>query len=159
MFTYIKELFNLIAMLFKSNPDKVDRLEIVKFKYFPFKGYSAMSWCGNIITRDPDKISEITINHEKIHLYQAKLLGSWFKYYLKYVWEWLKGNPTDYPAISAYYTIPFEVEAYANETDFNYCDDYDGKNLLERYTLEHRKKLYNSVGGLVSDWKKYIKKL
>jgi hypothetical protein len=55
-------------------------------KYFPFEGYSAMSWCGKIITRK-DKVSDKVINHERIHLDQALELAksektsTWLTYY------------------------------------------------------------------------------
>lgn len=77
--------------------------------HYPFSGYSAMSWCGYILTKKKESdIKTTTWNHENIHLQQAKDKGSWLKYYADYVWEWIKGNPITYPASSAYYTIPYE---------------------------------------------------
>lgn len=89
--------------------------------HYPFSGYSAMSWCGYILTKKKESdIKTTTWNHENIHLQQAKDKGSWLKYYADYVWEWIKGNPITYPASSAYYTIPYEMEAYANEDKSDY---------------------------------------
>lgn len=46
----IKELWTLIKLLFSSNSN-VEQAKVVRMRHFPFKGYSAMSWCGNIIVR------------------------------------------------------------------------------------------------------------
>ena len=79
-------------------------------------------------------------------------------YYWRYFVEWLKGNPILKPASSAYYTIPFECEAYANETNLDYCKDYDGSN-MQKYTFRNRKRLYKNVDGTSNDWKEYVKGL
>lgn len=153
-----KELIQLIKWLFGSKPSDHDTLQIVQMKYFPFSGYSAMSWCGRLVTRkDPEKISEKTKNHETIHLKQAQTEGSWLKYYVKYVWWWIKGNPIIHPASSAYYTIPYEMEAYANEDDFTYVDNYNPEN-LKRYIISNRKSTYREKMKK-NEWKSYIKTL
>lgn len=96
--------------------------------HYPFSGYSAMSWCGYILTKKKESdIKTTTWNHENIHLQQAKDKGSWLKYYADYVQEWIKGNPITYPASSAYYTIPYEMEAYANEDKSDYEINTKGK--------------------------------
>ncbi len=153
-----KELIQLIKWLFSGNPNDYEGLELVQMKYFPFKNYSAMSWCGRIITREPDKIDDVTINHETIHLKQAQCYGTWFSYYLRYCIEWLKGNPFTKPFRSAYYTIPYEVEAYANENDFNYTFVYNPDLIRLKYNLKNRKKLFKSFKTL-REWKQYIKTL
>lgn len=146
-------------MLFGSKPCDIEGMGIVEMDYFPFKGYKAMSWCGRIIhRRETSAVEEKIITHETIHLMQAKMYGSWWKYYMRYLWEWLKGNPVIHPASSAYYTIPYECEAYANEENADYMRDYDGSN-LPKYTFKKRKKLYKSVGGNASSWKQYVKSL
>ena len=64
-------------------------------KYFPFQGYSAMSWCGKVITRK-DKVSDKVLNHERIHLDQALELAkvektsTWLTYYWQYLKYWLR---------------------------------------------------------------------
>lgn len=155
----LKELFELIRLLFSSNPEDIEEMKVKDMRHFPFKGYKAMAWCGTIIHREgASKVNDITINHETIHLMQAKMCGSWVKYYWRYFIEWLKGNPIIAPASSAYYTIPYECEAYANEQDMDYCKNYDGNN-LQKYTFKGRKKLYKKVGGTSKDWKVYVKTL
>ena len=162
----IKELWTLAKMLFKSKPSEIDEVTLLGLDHFPFKGYAYMMWCGRMVYRNDaidrrrkewiTKAYKASKNHETIHLMQAKMCGSWVKYYLKYLWEWLKGGPVMAPASAAYYTIPFEVEAYANEGDFDYPKNYDGSNLA-KYTLKNRKKLYKEVGGTSSKWKAFVK--
>lgn len=144
-----KELVELVRLLFVTNPKDVNELEIVEFSHFPFKGFLAMSWCGKLITREPDKISDTTKRHETTHLMQAKQYRSWVRYYLVYLKEWFKGN---------YYTIPFEVEAYANEDVLDYNDLYDPNTIKEKYTFKGRRSLFKSF-RTVYEWKRYIKKL
>lgn len=155
----LKELFELIRLLFSSNPKDIEEMKVKNMKHFPFKGYKAMAWCGTIIHREgASKVNDITINHETIHLMQAKMCGSWVKYYWRYFIDWLKGNPLIYPASSAYYTTKYESEAYANEENMDYCKNYDGSN-LQKYTFKDRKKLYKKIGGTSKDWKAYVKTL
>lgn len=99
----IKELWYLIKLLFTT---QCLNIEVVKMKYFPFKGYTAMFWCGKIITRK-DKLSQSTISHEKIHLEQALRYRTWIHYYLAYLWEYLK--------VLDYSKNPFEIEAYERQ--------------------------------------------
>lgn len=137
----IKELIYLIKLLFSP---LTDQIEVVKMKYFPFKGSSAMSWCGKIITK-VDKLPQKILNHESIHLQQAleiakiKKSTSWISYYVEYFKYWIKGNPFICPIKSAYYTIPFEMEAYAKELKNGYKVS---PNSWKKYELKDRKKTY-----------------
>lgn len=108
--------------------------------HYPFSGYSAMSWCGYILTKKKESdIKTTTWNHENIHLQQAKDKGSWLKYYTDYVWEWIKGNPITYPASSA-----------ANE------DKSDYEINTNKYKIKNRKKTYKENR---KNWFNYIKNL
>ena len=159
----IKEFWMLAKMLFSSKPSEVDKVVLMGMNHIPFKGYKYIMWCGHIIYRNDkkaerekewkEKTFQIDVNHETFHLMQAKWRGSWIKYYWSYLKEWIKGGPIMAPASAAYYTIPYEVEAYANEENFDYCKNYDGSN-LPKYTLKDRKKLYKSVGGTAALWRK-----
>ena len=161
----IKELFILIKMIFGKKPKDIEKPCLMGMKHFPFKGYSYLMWCGKMIYRDdmydrrrkewPTDRFKIQTNHEHIHLMQAKMCGSWVKYYLVYLWEWLKGNPLIAPSKSAYYTNKLECEAYANEDDLSYCKSYDGSN-LKKYDLKNRKSLYKRVGNNPTSWKNHI---
>jgi hypothetical protein len=153
-----EEVKQLLSWLFSSKPSQIKELEIVQMKHFPFSGFSAMSWCGRLVTRrDPNTISETTKTHETIHLKQAQVEGSWFKFYLKYLAYWIKGNPFISPCNSAYYTIPYEMEAYANEENKDYPTNYDGKNLA-KYIAASSKTKFKECGS-ISNWKSYIKSL
>ena len=154
-----KELWQIIKLLFTSKPKDFNELEILKMNNFPFTGYLAMTWCGKLITRYPEKIDKQTITHETIHLKQAQNYGSWIAFYATYLLEWIKGNPIISPMQSAYYTIPFEVEAYANEDNNNYPNNYTTNNLKTKYNLKDRKNLYRQYGKTRYDWMKYIKGL
>lgn len=150
-----KELWYLIKLLFSP---LTDQIELVEMKYFPFKGYSAMSWCGKIITRKP-LVSQRVFNHERLHLEQALKLvendkqKTWLKYYWQYLKYWIKGNPLMGPTSSAYYTIPFEMEAYGNEDDYNY---HPVNNSWKLYELEDRKETYKKHRY---NWKQFCKDL
>ena len=161
----LKELWILIKLLFSTKPNDIKELELLGMDYFPFNGYRFMSWCGKMIYRrsDYNRLQEEIETerfernkiHETIHLCQAQYMGSWLKYYLKYFWEWIKGNPFIAPSSSAYKTLNFEIEAYANEDNPDYIDNYDGSNLL-KYTIKNRKKVYIEHSY---EWKKFIKTL
>lgn len=167
----LKELLVLIKMLFNSKPsDFVGKeLEIVRMNHFPFKGYKWLMWCGRMIYRSDNKEQirnekrtkkfAVRKNHEKIHLMQASHCGdSWILYYLSYLWKWLKQGVIS--SMSAnYYINPYEVEAYANEGNENYCKEYDGVDLCSKYTIKSAKKKYNELGGTPSAWNEYIKTL
>ena len=61
------------------------------------------------------EMDEDTLNHEKIHLAQQKEL--WIiGFYLLYVYYWLRGKWKGEQSLIAYLNIPFEVEAYSNES-------------------------------------------
>lgn len=170
----LKELWILIKMLFDSNPCDIDNISLMGMNHFPFSGYKYMMWCGKMIYRNDTlekrqkewktKSFKVSKNHETIHLNQAKRSGSWIKYYWQYLIEWLKGNPIIYPASSAYYTNPFEMEAYANEDKSEYPegmiiyeDNYSTSEFTKYIIKNGRKKIYKNVGGTSRDWKEYIK--
>lgn len=154
----IKELWMLVKLLFASKPSDIEKVEVVDMRHFPFKGYKAMAWCGYVIHRiGASVVNDNTLNHERIHLMQAKVCGSWIKYYLSYLWEWMRIGFMS-PLKANYYTYKYESEAYANEDDYGYCDGYDGRNLY-KYVFKDRKKLYKKVGCSSSVWKQYVKSL
>lgn len=128
----IKELIYLIKLLFTKQSDE---LEVIKMKHFPFPGFGAMSWCGKIITKY-NYVDDIMKNHERIHLEQALQFKSWISYYITYLWYWIKGNPF---LKSSYYTIPFEIEAYGNEKNFNYKASKDS---WKKYIINNRNEHY-----------------
>ena len=98
----IKELWILIKMLFGKKPKDIERVSLMGMNHFPFKGYKYLMWCGKMIYRNDmyDRRQKewatdayrISNNHEQIHLAQAKMCGSWKKYYWRYFVEWLRGR-------------------------------------------------------------------
>lgn len=149
------ELITLAKMLFGKTEYR--QPTVLVMKHFPFKGFSAMMWCGYIVTRKKDyELSDKTMRHEEIHIQQAYRYSHWYKYYLRYLWEWLKGNPIIHPAIGAYMTIPFEMEAYANVHRLSYIATPD---TLQRYVIKNRKKTYRKYHGNLKQWVAYIQTL
>ena len=152
---FLKELFMLIKILFTVKLDKVDKLEFIKTKYFPPKGFLFCMWCGKLLYRE-EKDSIINSNesyiktllhHEQIHLDQAKNAGSFLKFYLLYFWNWLKNF--SFSKKGAYYTNKYEVEAYANENNLDYVGTGDNK-----YDLKDKRMLYKRHK---KNWKVWIK--
>lgn len=154
--SFFKELWFMVRALFKNKPSEKDFVEIKQMEHFPFKGYLAMSWCGYLLTRySPDNIDTETVNHETIHLMQAKDEGSWIRFYLKYLLEWIKGGA--FFVSSSYYTMKYEVEAYAKEGDESYLFRRK-KGEVERFKLDDRRKTFKECGS--SYWFKiYIRNL
>lgn len=152
----IKELILLIKLLFSSNAPKNAKAEFLTTKYFPPKGFLYLMWCGKLVHRRENirtigclssKQKEILLHHEQIHIDQATTLGSWFKYYLAYFWEWLKG--ISFRKKSAYYTNRFEVEAYAKEADMNYVG-----TASKRFSLANRRRTFREH---FKTWKSWLK--
>ena len=157
--SFISELKQLIKFFFQNSPKKTKELEIIEMEHFPFSGYAAMSWCGKLILRRGHIVDDSLLRHETIHLKQAQQYNSWLSYYIRYLIEWFKGDPFKKPYNnSAYYTIPFEIEAYANENKEGQEVNYDKDNLKTKYTFKNRKELFQNFKNL-SEWKKYIKSL
>ena len=141
-------------MLFASKPSDICKVEVVDMRHFPFDGYKAMYWCGSIIHRiGASDVDDKTIRHETFHLRQAKEHRSWIRYYVKFIREWMKGNPIIAPSSSAYYTIPWEMEAYANEDNPDYVVTADS---WKRYSIKNRKRTYKENRY---EWKTYVKSL
>lgn len=76
-----------------------------------------------------------TINHERIHTLQAKSFKTkYLGFYIYYIWYWMK-NISKYGLINeleyhqAYYNIPFELEAFSKEVDFDY-DKSEWRNYI-----------------------------
>lgn len=70
-----------------------------------------------IISREP--MSEITLNHEKIHLEQQRE-GFILWFYCLYIFYWGMGIAKGLSSSEAYFKIPYEQEAYDNQYDFEY---------------------------------------
>jgi hypothetical protein len=96
----------------------------IKNKIIPFGRFTAINLFGIVFYKD--RISEIGLNHERIHSAQAADLSSfrimgWILFYLLYIKFYvinlIKGSE------DAYYDIPFEKEAYENQNNLNYINE------------------------------------
>lgn len=171
----VKELWRLVKMLFTTYPSDYiyADLEVETMNHFPFKGYRYFMWCGKVITRDEKKaVIERFLTtkagiesktHEKGHRAQAisEHGDNWIRYYLNYLWHWVKHNPLTKPAHACYYVNRYECEAYAMQHDKSYFDleNYTRKNLRGKYSIKDAKKLYKQLGGTSNAWKQYVKSL
>jgi hypothetical protein len=94
-------------------------MKVIYNKIIPFKGFKAINLFGIVFARKGSKISEGTLNHEKIHTAQMKELLYVF-FYLWYLVEYLvlliKYRNSNY----AYKNVRFEKEAYQNQHDLAY---------------------------------------
>ena len=82
----------------------------------PPPGFTAISWFGSIIAKkNCEPLSPLTINHEAIHEAQAKECRGWIKFYVRYVWQWMRVG-------FKYKKNPFEREAYDNERNMRYLE-------------------------------------
>lgn len=115
-----------------KNPNKIKEMSI-KFGCIPPKGYLAITMFGTIYINKKNKeywdrysayYKEETMIHEGIHLKQAQNDGSWFKFYCKYLWWWIKAMfLSGFKNSIAYYCIPYEVEAFMYENNkFYNCE-------------------------------------
>jgi len=105
---------------------------IGKKAFFLFPKFDCLTWKGYAYCRtqeaadrinESDKIDSRLESHETIHVRQAESMNdSWFKFYLKYVREWICNLPLIFININApYYFMPIEMEAYLNQDDWTYC--------------------------------------
>jgi len=84
-----------------------------------FINVSAITLYPLIISKDT--MSDVTLNHERIHLKQQRELWL-FGFYFLYILYWLKFLIDGGTCGDAYYNIPFEKEAYENQKSLNYLE-------------------------------------
>ena len=111
-------------------------MRIVVNKYVPFGSFVAMTIGPWIFVKDITKVTPTLINHKSIHWEQEKELLI-VPFYLLYVFFFIlelficifdhqRGTRADgrYRSLwkRAYYSIPFEEEAYDNESNQEYIE-------------------------------------
>lgn len=96
---------------------------IIKNNIIPFKGFSAMSFCGLLFVRKGSKITEELLMHEEIHLKQQKEM-LFIGFYLWYLTEWIFRVlfTKDRFSHRAYKNICFEQEAYLFDSQSDYMN-------------------------------------
>lgn len=115
---WFKETWWLVKQLFTTTKNK-DKVQYKHMDHYPFSGYSAMSWCGYILTKKKESdIKTTTWNHEINHFnqYIHQDNPSWNKSELDKITKQFKGklrdkNPID-PENTSYFMNWMEQNAY-----------------------------------------------
>lgn len=105
---------------------------IIRNRWLPLKGFSAINILGLVLVRRGVKVSPVLINHEQIHTrQQIELLVVGF--YLWYIVEWLYWLVRFRNNALAYRAISFEREAYQHERDMRYLSHRQRLAWLRQY--------------------------
>ena len=108
-------------------------------KLFPPKGTNAFAGINKIIVRGDKQhlinfyfssFGSRVLNHEYIHIIQGRTLG-WFRFYFLYLKFYFKGLIKFRNHEKAEHSIPFEVEAYANEDKEYYKTSWQDYNIYK----------------------------
>lgn len=93
---------------------------LIVFKYLTPRGFRGLTFYPFVFLADKDdKLNEVFINHEKIHIRQQLellIVPFYLWYFIEYLIRLLQFRNRK----KAYYAISFEKEAYANEKNLNY---------------------------------------
>ena len=123
-------------------------------------GFSALTWKGYAYCKTREQANKINStenidstleSHETIHIRQAESMkDSWFRFYAKYVWEWICNIPLITINLYApYMFMPIEMEAYLNQDNWGYCMNgavYQWKE-FEKLKLKDKRKLAKEYYG------------
>ncbi len=123
-------MLRVIPIMWRAvRPSKVVDMPAVVNTFWLRKGYEGLTFFGQILAptqeladRFNGSADRALKNHEMIHLRQAQSCGdSWIRFYLLYIWYWLKGLRMNRQMKHAAYLLnPFEMEAYARMYDLDY---------------------------------------
>ena len=123
-------MLRVIPIMWRAvRPSKVADMPAVVNTFWLRKGYEGLTFFGQILAPTQelaDRFNSSTDralkNHEMIHLRQAQSCGdSWLRFYLLYIWYWIKGLRMNRKMKHAAYLLnPFEMEAYARMHDLDY---------------------------------------
>lgn len=95
---------------------------LIVFKYLTPRGFRGLTFYPFVFLADKDdKLNEVFINHEKIHIRQQLellIVPFYLWYFTEYLFRLLQFRNRK----KAYYAISFEREAYANEKDLAYLN-------------------------------------
>lgn len=97
-------------------------MKIIYNKWLPPKRFKAINLFGLIFVRYGVVLTDWAKRHESIHTAQMREMFYIF-FYLWYGVEWLVRLAQYRNAMTAYYSISFEREAYANDRKENYLTD------------------------------------
>lgn len=111
---------------------------IIRNNIIPFKGFAAINICGILFVRNSTKVTDIMLNHERIHtkqIIECLVIPFYLIYLINYIVNLCIYKNTN----AAYRNIMFEREAYANEHNLNYNNErrwYSWNNYLTSKTYE-----------------------
>ena len=125
-------MLRVIPIMWRAvRPSKISDMPAVVNTFWLRKGYEGLNFFGHILAptqeladRFNGSADRALKNHEMIHLRQAQSCGdSWIRFYLLYIWYWLKGLRMNRKMKHAAYLLnPFEMEAYARMHDLDYLN-------------------------------------
>jgi hypothetical protein len=147
----MKNPLSILILLFKCvRPSKIDEMKAVSDPFWLGKGYEALTFFGFIVTHSEQEAEYFNQhddelkNHEMIHLRQAQDNGdSWWLFYLRYGYYWLRGLLTFGTMRRAGYLLnPFEMEAYFHMHDLEYAEKCRGgaREWRQYARLDYRKR-------------------
>lgn len=130
-------IFRLILKAVR--PSLADDMPAVSDAFWLRRNYDALTFFGFIVTHSRQEANHFNSrydalkNHEMIHLRQAQATGdSWIRFYLLYIWYWLRGLPMNRRMRNAAYLLnPFELEAYRHMHDLSYPNQFAQKGTQE----------------------------
>ena len=146
-------MLRVIPIMWRAvRPSKVVDMPAVVNTFWLRKGYEGLTFFGHILAptqeladRFNGSADRALKNHEMIHLRQAQSCGdSWLRFYLLYIWYWLKGLRMNRKMKHAAYLLnPFEMEAYARMHDLDYLKGPATEwRRYAKMSLKERLKLY-----------------
>ena len=145
-------MLRVIPIMWRAvRPSKVADMPAVVNTFWLRKGYEGLTFFGQILTPTQELADRFNAsfnalkNHEMIHLRQAQSCGdSWLRFYLLYIWYWLKALPANRKMKHAAYLLnPFEMEAYARMYDLDYLKGPATEwRRYAKMSLKDRLKLY-----------------
>lgn len=114
-------------------PSEIKTLKAKK-AHFLLPHFQGITWMGIVYCQREkdiedinatDKINSNFKSHETIHVRQAQSMGnSWLRFYLNYVWQYIKNLPLIFIDLYApYKLIPTEIEAYLHQDDWTYAEE------------------------------------
>ena len=123
-----------------------------------------VAYCNKVkdaqeINKSGDKIDSVLKCHETIHVRQAESTkNSWLLYYLKYIWQWICNFPLVFVGWHmAYKFIPFELEAYANETNYDYAyGKAEQWKLFKQLTLKEKRNYAKQYKNSLYTFRRFI---
>ena len=94
-------------------------MKIVYNNIIPFKGFKAVNILGVMFARRGARVSDVLVNHERIHTAQMREM-LYLPFYVWYLLEWILKLVWYRNQNKAYRSISLEREAYGNERDGSY---------------------------------------